>query len=159
MVDPRPERISSLPGLSKIELRELWKQTFKSEVPAPMRRDLMIPILAYKIQEQAFTSLTAASRSRLRRLSQLFESDSSAAVIAVPGIKPGTRLVRQWHSEVHLVNVETNGYKYRGIHYQSLSEIARLITGTRWSGPAFFGLKSVNAENNKKNNQKVKEAA
>lgn len=158
MVDPAAERISSLPGLSNIELRELWKQTFKSVAPLPMRRNLMIPILAYKIQEQAFMSLTAASRSRLRRLAQLFESDSSAAVIAVPGVKPGTRLVRQWRNEVHLVNVETKGYEYRGIHYQSLSEIARLITGTRWSGPAFFGLKSVHAENNKKNNAKVNEA-
>lgn len=159
MVDPAAERISSLPGLSNIELRELWKQTFKSVAPLPMRRNLMIPILAYKIQEQGFRSLTAASRSRLRRLAQLFESDSSAAVIAVPGVKPGTRLVRQWRNEVHLVNVETKGYEYRGIHYRSLSEIARLITGTRWSGPAFFGLKSVHAENNKKNNAKVNEAA
>lgn len=85
MVDPEAERISSLPGLSNIELRELWKQTFKSVAPPTMRKDLMIPILAYKIQEQAFRSLTAASRSRLRRLARLFESDSSAAVIAVPG--------------------------------------------------------------------------
>ena len=53
----------------------------------------------------------------------------------VPAMKPGTRLVRQWRNEVHLVNVEANGYEYRGIRYQSLSEIARLITGTRWSGP------------------------
>jgi hypothetical protein len=50
--------------------------------------------------------------------------------------------VRQWRNQVHLVNVEANGYEYQGVLYQSLSEIARLITGTRWSGPLFFGIKN-----------------
>ena len=59
---------------------------------------------------------------------------------------PGTRLVRQWGDRVHLVNVETNGYEYHGARYQSLSEIARLITGTRWSGPLFFGIKRESAK-------------
>ena len=58
-----------------------------------------------------------------------------------PPIKPGTRLVRQWKEQVHVVEVETEGYEYKGTRYESLSEIARLITGTRWSGPLFFGLK------------------
>jgi hypothetical protein len=55
-------------------------------------------------------------------------------------LKPGTRLVREWRHEVHLVNVEANGYEYKGGRYKSLSQIARLITGTRWSGPLFFGI-------------------
>ena len=59
-----------------------------------------------------------------------------------PPIKPGTRLVRQWKEQVHVVEVEAEGYEYRGARYENLSEIARLITGTRWSGPAFFGLKA-----------------
>jgi Protein of unknown function (DUF2924) len=54
----------------------------------------------------------------------------------------GTRLVREWRDEVHLVNVQPNGYEYKGGRYKSLSQIARLITGTRWSGPLFFGIKS-----------------
>ena len=54
---------------------------------------------------------------------------------------PGTRLVRQWRNQVHLVSVEAGGYEYQGVRYKSLSEVARLITGTRWSGPLFFGLK------------------
>jgi len=56
--------------------------------------------------------------------------------------RPGTRLVRQWGDQVHLVNVETSGYEYQGARYKSLSEIARVITGTHWSGPLFFGIKS-----------------
>jgi hypothetical protein len=58
-----------------------------------------------------------------------------------PPIKPGTRLVRQWKEQVHVVEVEMEGYAYKGTRYKNLSEIARLITGTRWSGPLFFGLK------------------
>lgn len=57
-------------------------------------------------------------------------------------IKPGTRLVRQWKEQVHVVEVEAEGYAYRGSRYENLSEIARLITGTRWPGPLFFGLRS-----------------
>jgi len=66
---------------------------------------------------------------------------SNARISSVPGIKPGTRLVRQWRGQVHVVNVEEKDFEYKGALYQSLSEIARLITGTRWSGPLFFGLK------------------
>ena len=56
-------------------------------------------------------------------------------------LKPGTRLVRRWKGGNHVVTVEPTGFEYRGIHYESLSQIARLITGTRWSGPLFFGLR------------------
>jgi hypothetical protein len=100
----------------------------------------MIPILAYRIQEQAFGSLSARTRDRLRQLSQAFEQGNDPTITRAPRIRPGTRLVRQWGDQVHLVNVQTNGYEYQGACYQSLSEIARLITGTRWSGPLFFGI-------------------
>jgi hypothetical protein len=58
-----------------------------------------------------------------------------------PKIKPGTRLVRGWRGDTHVVTVLEEGFEYRDKRYGSLSEIARLVTGTRWSGPAFFGLK------------------
>jgi len=106
----------------------------------------LIRILAYRIQEQAFGSLGANSRSRLRQLARTFEADPDAMVPSVPVIKPGTRLVRQWQDQVHTVTVEEKGYEYKGCRYQSLSEIARLITGTRWSGPLFFGLKTQQIE-------------
>ena len=70
------------------------------------------------------------------------KSITIARVSQRPAIKPGTRLIRQWKDQVHIVNVEEGNYEYRGARYESLSEIARLITGTRWSGPLFFGLKS-----------------
>ena len=63
-------------------------------------------------------------------------------------LKPGTRLIREWREEVHLVNVGANAYEYKGGRYKSLSQIARLITGTRWSGPAFFGINGHQSDNN-----------
>jgi Protein of unknown function (DUF2924) len=139
--DPTSERLITLPNLSKTALRELWKQLFNRSPPSPMRRHLMVPILAYRLQEQAFGSLSSASRARLRHLARAFEVNSSGSTADIPILKPGTRLVRQWRDQVHLVNVEASGYEYQGARYQSLSEIARLITGTRWSGPLFFGTK------------------
>jgi len=102
----------------------------------------MISLLAFRLQEQAFGSLSARTRDRLRHLSRAFEKNCGSATPSAPQLRPGTRLVRQWRDRVHLVNVEANSYEYQGARYQSLSEIARLITGTRWSGPLFFGIKT-----------------
>jgi hypothetical protein len=152
MPAPIDQRRADMPKLSKTALRELWKQLFSTSPPSQLRRRLMIQILAYRLQEQAFGSLTTANRGRLRQLAQAFENNADAAVSSIPSIRPGTRLVRQWGDQVHLVNVENNGYEYQGARYQSLSEIARLITGSRWSGPLFFGIKSEHS------NSKSKEA-
>jgi hypothetical protein len=135
------QRLNALRDLSKPALCKLWEELFEASPPPQLRADLMIPILAYRIQEQAFGALRATTRSRLRTLSVAFEKDAGSAIASAPTLRPGTRLVRQWRDQVHLVNVEANRYEYRGALYQSLSEIARLITGTRWSGPLFFGIK------------------
>ena len=151
MPDPIAERLTALPKLSKTALCDLWKQLFDASPPPKLRRDLMIPILGHRLQEQALGSLSAAARGRLRHLSRALERDSDSAIPSAPQIRPGTRLVRQWRDQVHLVNV-TNGYEYQGTRYRSLSEIARLITGTRWSGPLFFGIKD------ERGSSKLKEA-
>jgi hypothetical protein len=148
MPDPVAERLAALPALSKAALCGLWEGLFGSPPPQHLRRELMIAVLAYRIQEQAFGSIRPATRTRLRQLGRAFQSDPQAAVHSVPRIKPGTRLVRQWQDQVHLVNVEASGYEYRGARYQSLSEIARLITGTRWSGPLFFGIQAEQFDRN-----------
>ena len=145
MPDPVEPRLAALPTLSKAALGNLWKELFCCTPPNQLRRDLMIPILTYRIQEQTFGSLSARAQKRLRDLSRAFEKGSDAALARAPRIRPGTRLVRQWGDRVHLVNVETNGYEYQGARYRSLSEIACLITGTRWSGPLFFGIKGESA--------------
>jgi len=138
--------------LSKPGLCELWRQLFKKEPPLEIRKDLMLRVVAHRLQEQEFGGLSEVDRRRLRQLAATFEADPNAVVSNRPPIKAGTRLVRQWRDQVHLVNVEANGYEYQGARYQSLSEIARLITGTHWSGPLFFGIRS------EQTNSKSKEA-
>jgi hypothetical protein len=140
MPDAFDASVTELANLGDSLLREKWKRIFDSEPPNGLRRNLLVPILAYKIQEQKFGSLSKACRRRLRQLSEVIETDANSSAL-VPTLKPGTRLVRKWRDQVHLVNVETDGYEYQGTRFKSLSEIARLITGTRWSGPLFFGMK------------------
>jgi Protein of unknown function (DUF2924) len=135
------KRLASLSKLGKPELHELWRQVFKKEPPPEMRKDLMLRVVAHRLQERGFGGLSDASCRRLRQLAATFEADPDATVSTRPSIKSGTRLVRQWKEQVHVVEVEPEGYEYRGARYENLSEIARLITGTRWSGPLFFGLK------------------
>jgi hypothetical protein len=106
-----------------------------------MRKALMVRVVSHRLQEEALGGLSPASRRRLRELSKAFEANPNANLSSRLPIKPGTRLVRRWKQQIHVVNVEERGYAYRGVRYESLSEIARLITCTRWSGPLFFGLK------------------
>jgi hypothetical protein len=142
MPDSTAERLAALPRLSKAALCDLWKQFFKTNPLRQTRKDVVLPILAYRIQEEAFGSLSPESRRRLRQLAATFEANPKAVVSNRPPIKPGTRFVREWKEQVHVVEAEEEGYVYRGSRYENLSEIARLITGTRWSGPLFFGLKT-----------------
>jgi len=141
MPEPIPKRIADLRELDKVALTDLWRQLFDASPPVKLRRDLMIPILAFRIQEKTLGPLKAGTRKRLRQLAEGFATDPELALSSRPALKTGTRLVREWRDEVHLVNVEANGYEYKGGRYKSLSQIARLITGTRWSGPLFFGIK------------------
>ena len=136
------ECLTSLPNLSKPALCDLWRKLFKKEPPPEIRKDLMLRIVAHRLQEQVFGGLSDVNCRRLRQLATTFEADPDAVVSSRPPIKPGTRLVRQWKEQIHVVEVEAEGYEYRGARYENLSEIAHLITGTRWSGPLFFGLKA-----------------
>jgi hypothetical protein len=133
-------QLSSLSRLHKPALTELWQQLFKTGPPLGMRKELMLQFVAYRMQEQEFGALSNGSHRRLRELASALEVNYNRPVSQRPA--NGTRLIRQWKDQVHIVNVEEGNYEYRGARYESLSEIARLITGTRWSGPLFFGLKS-----------------
>ena len=132
-------QLATLASLDKEALSKLWAELFNASPPVQLRKDLIIPVLAYRMQERAFGSLSPRARNRLRQLAKAFSGNSQAAT-STSSLRPGTRLVREWRDEVHLVNVEINGYEYKGGRYKSLSQIARLITGTRWSGPLFFGI-------------------
>jgi hypothetical protein len=138
-------QIPQLRGFSRQQLLEVWQKLYKKAAPFGIRREIMVPFLAYKIQENAYGGLKPATRAELRRVAQTLErSRASNALPARSKIRPGTRLLRRWREEMHEVFVTELGYEYRGATYRSLSELARKITDTRWSGPAFFGLNGTN---------------
>ena len=134
-------RLTLLPTMGKTQLLALWKQVTRTPPPRQVRRDLLIRLIAYQIQEQFYGGLSPAARKRLRELAHKFEVNPNADLSGVAQIKPGTRLIRDWRGQSHRVTVLENGYEYAGKRYPSLSQIARLITGARWSGPLFFGLR------------------
>ncbi len=135
------DQIAQLPTLSRQQLLDLWQKLHRKAAPDGIRRERMIPFLAYRMQENAYGGLSASTGSELRRIARSLEQPAtSSSPVLRPRVKPGTRLLRQWRGEAHEVVVTSSGYEYRGATYTSLSEIARQITGTRWSGPAFFGL-------------------
>ena len=136
------QSIATLPKRSREQLLSLWKEVYGRAAPAGLRRELLIPFLAYRIQEKAYGGLKPATRSTLLRIARSLESPTCQKKVAKPVIKAGSRIVREWHGKRHEVFVTVDGFEYESGKFNSLSEIARLITGTRWSGPAFFGLKN-----------------
>lgn len=130
-----------LQELTTFELRQHWAHVYRSQAPARYARDLLIRAIAYKIQERALGGLT---KGQLRKLSNDREAaeGKSQNRSAKPVIKPGTRLVREWHGVTHSVLVLTDGVEWNGRRYRSLSAVACEITGAHWSGPRFFGLTS-----------------
>ena len=118
------------------ELRALWHVKFKSEPPEAFGPDLLRRNIAQKIQETAYGGLDAGT-SRLLSHLMAQQAKTPGKIILPRRIKAGAVLVRRWQR-----TVAKNGFDYLGKTYASLSEIARLITGTRWNGPRFFGLRS-----------------
>ena len=134
-------KLQELPCLSNPELLALWQELFAKSAHPRLRRNLMIPILAYRIQENAYGGLKPSTRQSLQKLAANLEQNRKAPLLLTLQLKPGTKLLRQFQGEIHEVLVVDEGFEYRGKRYESLSEIARQVTGTRWSGPLFFGLK------------------
>jgi hypothetical protein len=137
-----PSYLDRLQHLLKSEVVGLWRQLFKNEPAVDIRKGLMLRMIVQRLQEQEFGELSAASCRRLQQVATIVAADPKAPVSLKLPIKSGTRMIRQWKDQVHVVNVDGKNFEYRGERYESLSEIARLITGTRWSGPLFFGVKA-----------------
>lgn len=139
-------RLALLSGMSKPQLINLWNELFKVHPPRQLRRNLLIRFVAHKMQEKVYGGLSPVSRKRLREFARKIATNPTAELSEIPRIKPGIHLVRNWRGRSHRVIVLENSYEYAGKHYSSLSQIARLITGTRWSGPLFFGLRGSHAK-------------
>ena len=141
MIDSDLEaEIGALAGLDHGALQERWKALYGSEAPVRMSRELILRAVAYRMQEQAFGGLSRVAKVRLATHAQGNVSKVQRARQS-RSIKPGTKFIREWNGQTLEVIAMADGrYLYDGIAYRSLSVIARKITGTRWSGPAFFGL-------------------
>jgi hypothetical protein len=135
------EELGRLSDLSLDELKARWLELKGVSLPKFMRRRLMTRAVAYAIQEAAYGGLDPSTRKRLDELAAQIVPTGTATRLRPNRVKPGTRLVREWKGRVHDVMVLEDGFAWKGKRYTSLSMIAREITGTRWNGWVFFGLK------------------
>ena len=121
------------------KIRGEWRRLYCSE-PPEFSRDLLLRGIAYRRQELKHGGLGKTTRRKLKTLAKMFRT--TGRVSPDPGLvlKPGARLVREWHGCTHTVAVTEDGFEYAGTSYASLTKIAKKITGVHWSGPRFFGL-------------------
>jgi hypothetical protein len=125
------------------ELKKQWRDLFGSE-PPPFNRRYLESRLAYRIQELAYGGLKPDTVKRLQDLGDQLDGGNIGIRSIRANLKPiaGTRLIREWQGVEHTVTVTLNGFEWQGRPYQSLSAIARAITGSRWNGWVFFGLRN-----------------
>ena len=136
-------RLAALRTLPTADLKQQWRELFGTE-PPPFNRPYLQSRLAYRVQELAYGGLKRETRARLEALGEQLDGGSVVLRRIRADGRPvaGTRLVREHAGVEHAVTVLADGFEWEGRPYKSLSAIARAITGTRWNGWAFFGLKS-----------------
>ena len=139
-------RVSALKAASTADLKKRWRELFDTE-PPPYNRRFLESRLAYRIQELSHGGLKPQTLARLEALGERLDGGNIATRRIRTDDKPitGTRLIREWQGVEHTVTVLKDGYEWQGRPYRSISAIARAITGTRWNGWVFFGLKNTRA--------------
>lgn len=152
--DALTEKVSAqLTALTNSDLHQLrvqWRKLMRSEAPPHLTRGLLLRILAYKVQELAYGGLDRESVRYLDRIAERLAAGDRNPVPPVPDprrgrLRPGTLLEREHGGVLHRVLVLEAGFSWQGRAFQSLSEVARAITGTNWNGPRFFGLRDKDA--------------
>jgi hypothetical protein len=138
--DASREALSRLPKLDIRELREEWRRLYKTDASPHLSRELLIRAVAYRMQEVSLGGLRLEPQRQLRQIAQGVKQTGEAKRFR-PQLKPGTRLMREWQGRTYDVVVLDDGFSWQGTRCNSLSAIARKITGTAWSGPLFFGLR------------------
>lgn len=133
--------LTRLTRASYSDLQSKWRRLFHSPPPRQIGRDSLELGLAWKLQERTLGGLNDATRRKLAALAEPLRRTGTVAKPRTVTLKPGARLLRELNGETHVVLVLEKGFEWRGRRWRSLSVIAREITGARWSGPRFFGLK------------------
>ena len=140
--------IAELENQTIKSLQARWYTLFKVPPPRGIRAPFLRRAIAYKLQEQVHGGLSARTQRRLRKIAAADSvarrdctvSDRTSSKARQIKLSPGTQLVREWDGRTEVVDVVRGGYVWRGKTYSTLSAVASAITGTRWSGPRFFGL-------------------
>jgi Protein of unknown function (DUF2924) len=138
--------IARLRGLDTKALRARWRTSVGQDAPTHLARHLLFAMLAYRLQAEAMGDLDADTVRFLKHV-DLAPSKHAAVPLTQAferrrrDLSPGTVLTREWSGQHHRVMVLEEGFVWEGRTYRSLSEIAKLITGTQWNGPRFFGLR------------------
>lgn len=133
-------RLQALETIGYAMLRAEWRRLYRSLPPKRVARELLVLGVAWKVQEQALGGLSAATKRSLACLTQTLEREGDVKRNRIVQLKPGAKLVREWHGKSHTVLVLDDGFEWRGKRWRSLSTIAKAISGAHWSGPRFFGL-------------------
>jgi hypothetical protein len=142
-------KLDDLNRLSRAELRTLWAQELGDKPPATLGRDILALAIAYGRQEHLPGGLTKPVANELDRLLDRVLRDGGTKGVAAPTTplpRTGTVLVREWQGTTHHVTIVNDGFVWNGETYRSLSSIAHAITGTKWNGPRFFGMREVNGK-------------
>ena len=126
-------------GASLEKVRGEWRRLYRCEPPR-ISRDLLLRGIAYRRQELQHGGLGKTTRRKLKTLAKMFRTTGRVGSDPGLALKPGARLVREWHGRTHTVTVREDGFEFGGVNYPSLTKIAKKITGAHWSGPRFFGL-------------------
>jgi hypothetical protein len=132
-------KLAALSTLSSAQLGGEWLQLHGKPAP-PYSNQLLSLGLAYKLQEQWYGGLTPNHQKLFNRLMKESGQTKSTPTVIADAYMPGTHLLREWQGKTHRVVIQDKGYLYGDQSYKSLSQIAKEITGTNWSGPRFFGL-------------------
>ncbi|MGH6713105.1 MAG: DUF2924 domain-containing protein [Bradyrhizobium sp.] len=145
--DPAIEaELDRLPAMPITDLRKRYRELFKAEPPKAFGPDLLRRSIAHTIQEKAYGGLPPSIRRTLAQMVKTASAKPAGRLELPQRIKPGSELVRTWSRKTYRVTVTADGFVHGGKPYASLSEIAFAITGTKWNGPRFFGLRSARQE-------------
>jgi hypothetical protein len=136
----RFDELAGLSALDRKELVEKWRSLYKTGPPVGSQNKFLLYAVAHRMQEKALGGLKPATRRFLEKAAQNNDASKQQLLPAI-SIKPGTRLLRKWHGITYEVIILESRVLCNGKYYRSLSEVARAITGARWSGPLFFGMK------------------
>lgn len=146
--------IVALDALETKALQARWLEVYGKEPPSRIRAGLLRLGISYRLQEKAFGGLKPQTVRHLRKLAAELRAERASKQVGSDGtnaaapqwpaertlLSPGTQLMREWNGSTEVVDVVSDGYAWRGNTYRTLSSVAVAITGTKWSGPKFFGL-------------------